>query len=439
MDEKYFSISDVLGMDDIPIYKKRGSELYFRCPDCGRQDEKCSGNTGTNFWHCFHCGAGGNPITLHMHVKGIDDPKAAARDLHEIAGDTTVSFRLNIEEQDNRYSDEPIVEGTKASDMQHAKVYSVMSRISRLSQAHKENLLKRGLSEQDIKDGGFFDITNDGYAFCRRLVNEGKLKTSDLDGIAGFYDGYAGKTVACVKSRGFFCPAWYPVKTDRGWVEIKVAGQISQPETAAKAKAEGRDIQKYIWFSSADRQGGVSSGARCSVLKGTDRGCAIVTEGTLKAFVTWCLLGRRITVISVPGIRSLRYLKGVLTDTEIIASDDVIIEAYDMDKMARSAAAMKVLYDHRDQKKYGQWDYMTFMKKKTKDQENIADAQHKLWSVIDQTGHKHDTLSWDIDPESPKARRKWNGNIKGIDDFLNASTPETRELFYKLIKRKKGL
>lgn len=427
MDTVEFTIEDVLRIDEIPIYKVRGQEHYFLCPSCqkAKADEKCSANTLKNKWGCFRCGRGGGALSLHMAYTGIDDPKEAIKDLYRRVGENIPVPELVYSSA--KKESKPVHEGVKVDKRRHDRVYRAMNAVSSLSKKHMDNLTKRGLTEQDIADGMFFDLPKDGYAFCRKLVSSNLIQQYELDGIAGLYDGWNGeKTSAAVKSGGFFCPVWdYIEENGTGRYLIK-AGQVAQPE---KAK---HGAPKYIWYSSSEREGGVSSGAQCSVLKGSESGIVLITEGTLKAYVTWCLLKRRVTVISVPGVRALLYLKAELMKPYVVGQNDVVITAYDMDRKHLTAEATHKAYEKRDEKykDYNYTDYSLHLRDKADDIEDMEKALEKL---VKSTGHFVTSVSWDV---SSKNRSLWNGKIKGIDDLLNGLSEEGKESFYNFLKKK---
>lgn len=425
-----FTITDVMNVDGIKPYSRRGNEIYFICPVCGRAKQKCSANPTkgenrdgivTGVWGCVVCNAGGGPIALHKAVTGLSSDKEAAKDLHRLLGDESTHDLI----YESLKEEETVTEGVKVDVPHHDRVYRAMAGIGTLSESHRNDLIKRGLTDQDIKDGMFFDIPNDGYAFCRRLVSEGRLKTKDLDGIAGIYRGYNGKTLKATQSHGFFCPAW----TENGMIR---AGQVSQPENYRKAVKEGRDdAPKYFWLSSSGKNEGVSSGAQCSFLKGSEPGFAIVTEGTLKAYVAWCLLKRRVTVISVPGVSILNYLKSDLLNSKVLHKGDMIYEAYDMDKRMLNTTGLRKAYKNRDKKHENDSynEYIMYLKEK---KDNIAFHEHRLWDTIKSAGFSTRPLTWDFDSNDHEF---WNGDIKGIDDFLLVLSEEGRKKYFQYLKK----
>jgi hypothetical protein len=140
-----------------------------------------------------------------------------------------------------------------------------------LSDAHKVNLTRRGLSEQAIKQGSFKSTPDARQAerIARELADE-----ADLGGVAGFYrEGDAWRLVKMPS--GFFVPV-----LDRDGL---IQGlQIRRDELHSPQDP------RYIWLSSSGYLFGTSSGAPSHV-QNPERiavtGKCIITEGSLKAFV----------------------------------------------------------------------------------------------------------------------------------------------------------
>jgi hypothetical protein len=151
-----------------------------------------------------------------------------------------------------------------------------------LSEQHRAALRQRGLSDGSIESAGYRSTPTQGYA---ANVARALARDYDLTGVPGFYrEGEAWRMVDC--GIGFFVP----VRDHEG----RICGmQIRRDE----------GTPKYLWFSSAGRTGGTSSGApvhfaKSHLLKDADE--VTVTEGALKADIAAHLLGA--PVIGVAGV-----------------------------------------------------------------------------------------------------------------------------------------
>lgn len=151
-----------------------------------------------------------------------------------------------------------------------------------LSEQHREALRKRGLSDAAIEFAGYRSTPPEPFA---SNVARSLAATHDLHGVPGFHrDADSWRMVSV--GNGFFVP----VRDHAG----RICGmQIRRDEGAPK----------YLWFSSANRTGGASSGAPISfakshLLKDSDE--VTVTEGALKADITAHLLNA--PVIGIAGV-----------------------------------------------------------------------------------------------------------------------------------------
>ncbi len=155
-----------------------------------------------------------------------------------------------------------------------------------LSDRHKESLLVRGLSESEIGRNGYASAPTpeEGVRIARELSDFG------LKGVPGFYR-HGGEWRMRDFGPGFFVP----VRDER----TRIAGCQLRPDDT------GEGGPKYIWFSSAGKPHGTSSGApvhfaRPHLLR--DASEVIVTEGALKADVASYLMDA--PVIAAAGVNN---------------------------------------------------------------------------------------------------------------------------------------
>lgn len=401
----------VVQIDNIEIYGERGNEYYFKCPVCGRKECKCSFNPTkgrirdgepVGVWRCFHCDSRGDAVSLHAAETGQTYESA----LDDLLGKDHVFAAVK-----NTYIENTVNESKKASAKILDSTYRDLCHISSLSSKHKADLLRRGLMEEDIKEFLFCDAPSDGVSVAQRLQNRG----DDLDGVPGFYVNSVGQwTISGVKRSGYLCPVFSPDGKIKGFQK-----RLDDPG----------DGQKYVWFSSSGRNEGVTSGAPSTFLKGKAEGIVIVTEGILKATVTYCLLKRQFTVIGVPGVKVLNDFKTYLADKGIIKPDDLLVEAFDMDKCRLTDDAFDKAYQSRD-KKYQNLGIDGYLLKLSKKQSQIEKDTEKLKSVISSYGRTVIPLSWD------KTGSRWNGRYKGIDDIL--LTPDAPQALFNFLYYKKN-
>ena len=391
-----FNIQDVARIHNIEVIRERGGETYAVCPFCGDRRGKFSyvvdkGDKKKNIFKCWSCGEGGTAIDLHMKLANTCDYKVAVREIFE-AINGNMKFVAEHERDVKAKKEAPKV-AKKAGDNKCSRVYRALLAELSLQEHHKADLLRRGLNEEDIKYFGFKSVPKETASICRKLVSRGY----DLCGVPGFYQDRAGNWRLSLPgsktpdgkwqvSNGYFCPV-YDME-----LQLLIGFQIRLDEP--------RDGMKYLWLSSSGKESGVSSGALATCLTGTsDAEAIVVTEGILKATIVYCLLDKKVTVIGIPGVKSI---KSVEPYFERYRGNAFAFEAYDMDKAIR-------ITDKTD--------------KKTREKTlAIAEDTRKLLDMISSYEIPTHSLKWDMGKDG-----MWNENYKGLDDFLYAY--DRRDLF----------
>jgi hypothetical protein len=186
-----------------------------------------------------------------------------------------------------------------------------------LSEQHKQQLLARGFSANDISNRSYRSLPLRGRAAFCRAVADGD--DGALEGVPGFFqkDGGSGPYWTLAGSPGLLIPCCGP----RG----DVRGLRIRPDDQG---AGG----KYRWLSSDDRPGGASSGAHCHVARPAVGGLLFdrtvwITEGELKADYAADKL--RAVVLSVPGVSSWTLALADLR--ELLPDDGRVVVAFDAD------------------------------------------------------------------------------------------------------------
>lgn len=402
-----FNIEDVARIHNLKIVRRSGQDILCVCPFCGDTRGKFAltvrKGSKSNLYNCFKCGAHGNAIDLHMELSrqeggpdysGPDGSKKAARDIFRaINGDMTFETAHFETEEAAKH----VTESEKADDETVSRANYALLRCLKLEPEDKKDLLRRGLTEADIKRFNFKSMPKDPGAVESLLVKAGIT----LKGVPGHYKNKKGVWAMALPGNkdsgewkpdtGYFCPAY------DGERNLLLAFQ-TRPQ-------HPKNGCKYLWFSSAGREAGVSSGAVATYLPGEHDNIVIITEGILKATVIYCLLKGQVTIIGVPGVKSIKSAEGYLER----CNGSVVFEAYDMDKLTVS--------DDPD------------VQKKTA---GIMEAAQKLQETVRDYGMPVHGLKWDVDETG-----HWKGNYKGLDDFLlGYGDPETfvKYLLYKAKK-----
>ena len=190
MTERPFTISDVADM--LLIRRLRGgtADMFnVVCPFCGDTRGKCNfcvSRDGEikNVYHCFHCGAGGNMLTLYADLTGIHGAeryKEAYRQIRDYmdSGEKRGPQEYRTREK-GRKSAVPVDKNRRH------RVYQALIGLLSLNEKHKDDLRKRGLSEAEIirmeEKGYRSTAASESRSVARKLIKQGFR----LEGVPGF-------------------------------------------------------------------------------------------------------------------------------------------------------------------------------------------------------------------------------------------------------------
>lgn len=231
---------------NLPLLKKQGQQYITYCLNCEKGKTQGSGHLyihpGKNQFACPKCGYKGNAWVLARDSVGIERGK-------QIMNGACLS------------SSTPRVSRPKAPPepevlnvAERNAVYTQFLRKLVLSPSDRENLRNRGFRDEDIERVGYKTLPSrdslKGIAYL--LAKEGY----PLEGIPGFYKDRDGRW-ASMWLPGFLCP----FKDEQGRIQgfqIRVDDKFID---YSKSKNPDSNLRKYMWFSSADKPGGCSSGA----------------------------------------------------------------------------------------------------------------------------------------------------------------------------------
>jgi len=202
---------------------------------------------------------------------------------------------------------------------------------------HRMKLLARGLSDADIKR--LRCVSAPDTRAERRRTADALVPYLEAfgGGVPGFYRD-RGRWQMVYRPPGFFVAA----RDEHGCVQA-LAQRVDDPE----------DGGKYLWLSSADRDGGASSGApfhfaNRSAMWGADE--LLVTEGTLKADVIASLSG-----LPVVGVARVNNTRGLATRLRAnLPSLRRVVVAFDRDVLTKPqvAAALDRLVAHLEAERF---------------------------------------------------------------------------------------
>ena len=326
-----FHMSDVIPLLGLPTPPAGKSSYYIPCPCCDDKPKSrhLNINLRKDVFRCPRCGFSGGVFDLYAYYARIprEQVLSALRD------------RLSVPAVRQVFHHSPLVEENPLTDVdaRHATYTALLSRLA-LASDHRENLLRRGLSQEDFSRLGYKTTPLVGCgSLAKRLQEEGRY----LAGVPGFF------------------------KEDGRW-SVKFPGRgILIPVRDVKGRIQGLQVRldnvkkrKFRWVSSAGLPEGC--GAKTWVhLAGETRPLVLLTEGPMKADIIHALTGQ--TVLAMPGVNSLAQLGPVLEQLQ-----------------AQGLERMMTAFD---------MDYLT--------NPHVGEGQRNLAALLEQRGIPYGTYLWD--------------------------------------------
>lgn len=307
-------ITDIIPLIGIPD-PPNGRPVYnISCPCCDDNPRKKHLNINLNkdVFCCPRCHFSGGVFDLYSHYSGVDR-KHAREVLMEKLGlkDSGPSYEGSNQKQERRTITRPILQEIELPltdiDARHETYAALLGKLS-LASDHRENLLSRGLTDEQIRTFGYKTMPVVGFsALAKQLQSEGYY----LGGVPGFYHTKDGAWTFVQERRGILIPA----RDQDG----KIQGLQIRLDKIKKGK--------FRWISSIGKQDGCKAEGWTHMI-GNPKPTVLLTEGPLKADVIHYITGQ--TVIAVPGVNSLKHLKETL---EYLQSQGTtkVMTCFDMD------------------------------------------------------------------------------------------------------------
>ena len=315
-----YHISDVIGLLGLPPVPPGRSSYYICCPCCDDSPRKRHMNVNIvkDVFRCPRCGVSGCVIDLYSLYTGLprDDTKA---ELADRLGQGYVSPSPPAA---------ALPQDCPLTDIQtRHETYSALLRMLSLAPDHRDNLLRRGLTEPEIAQYGYKTAPVIGLAALAKKLQENGCY---IAGVPGFYRAGDGSWTFIGQDRGILVP----VRNCFGQIQ---GLQLRRDDTSKR---------KYRWVSSAEKPDGC--GAECwTHLRGPVGPSIILTEGPMKADVIYSLSG--LTTLAVPGVNGLGHLRDTLLQLKSLGLQE-IKTAFDMDYVSNYhvQAGYSNLYDLLD-------------------------------------------------------------------------------------------
>ena len=306
-----FSMLDIVGILGLPFPKHGESSYYIQCPCCDdTQDPRSKHlniNLKKNVYRCPRCGFNGGMFDLYAyyaHIPRKEVYNALRKRIGNIGSSDDGHKKVppTVPEQPEE-TECPIID----VESRHATYSALLSKLT-LAKDHRENLLNRGLTDQEIDKLGYKTTPVAGMSMiAKQLRQEGYY----LAGVPGFFRKEDGNWTFIHEKRGILIP----VRDHKGQIQ------------GLQIRRDNTEKRKFRWVSSTDMKDGCKAEG-WTHLAGPIVETVVLTEGPMKADVIHALTG--ITVLAVPGVNTLTQLRIAL---EVLRAEGVerIQTAFDMD------------------------------------------------------------------------------------------------------------
>lgn len=388
-----FRISEVADLLPLTVRRRNDVSMYVDCPFC---NDKKKGKLNINFSkNTFRCNINeehsGGMLELYARYHEISRAEAY-REICEAlrCGDPEESKR-----RAQASASPPSMETSDVASLEvRHQTYSMLFSGLILTETHRQNLLKRGLTEEQIRQQGYKSTPAFGYTqHAARLLE----RSCTLMGVPGFYVDENGEWTVNFnpKCSGIIIPV------------MSIDGRIQGAQIRLDRPIDGT---KYIWFSTSEKNMGASSGSPVHFVGDPQCATVFVTEGGLKGNIAHSLSGR--TFLCNAGVNQLQSLRQALQILKGLGLKRVY-ETNDMDKDMELICHCDYKKsrceecEHREEFR----DTAVCPRKEIK-RDNIRRGCAALLALCVELGLDAERLTWDKRPDG-----LWAGNWKGIDDF----------------------
>lgn len=306
-----FSMIDIVGLLGLPFPKHGESSYNIHCPCCDDAKDPRSKhlniNLRKNVFCCPKCGLGGGMFDMYAYFANVPR-KNVYNELKKKIANVQMSDGVQTKSVSAlQHPVEDVESPLMDVESRHATYSALLSRLS-LSMDHRDNLLNRGLLDDEIDKLGYKTTPAAGMSMiAKQLRSEGYY----LAGVPGFFRKENGDWTFIHEARGILIP----VRDQKGMIQ------------GLQIRRDNTEKRKFRWVSSADRKDGCKAEGWAHIA-GNVSEQMILTEGPMKADVIHALTG--ISVIAVPGVNTLTQLKTML---EALRAEGLVSikTAFDMD------------------------------------------------------------------------------------------------------------
>ena len=359
-------IEDVIDITGIKVVRDTGTQLHCRCPFCDDRKAHMNVRLGANVFRCNRCGRGGGVLHLYAYMYDVS-LKTAYDELCRVFG---TGEKVRLPEQRAKTAKKRVKKESQelplASSAVRNNTYSNLLSLLSLGANHRESLIQRGLSGDDIVKLGYRTTPAVRSA---KIVAELIDRGCDLRGVPGFYcDSKTGQWKLDIRASGIMLPD----RNSNGEIE------------AIQIRLDKVYKSKFNNLTSTEQYYGATA-ACCPHFVGVteDTDVVYLTEGVMKADIAHCIsveLGQPRAFVGLTGVRNLDKFRRALGELDSMGIHRINV-VFDMDELTNK---------------------------------NVREAKAEVLEVGSEAGFEMTPVSW-------------NPAYKGIDDLL-ASFKERRKI-----------
>lgn len=376
-----YSAADVFGLLGIQYGSQKNARVV--CPKCRKKDFYM--NMEKNMGHCYRasCDFRGNQISYYAETKGISTKEANKEIMSLLGIGSKANSGNNTSFVSKKLEFAPELDLAPIDDRNN--VYTALTANLGLSEAHRRDLRRRGLTDTEIDRLNYFTYPykSDLVSTARKLVSQG----FSLKGIPGFYLNENNDRALRPLKHGFAFPyrdytgriQGYQLRKDDKLLKVFIDEETGEKRKEKKCNwissngfKEGTGCTSFVHFACDFIQDFMTDVIRPWI--GKD-GVLYITEGAVKADIIHIITGW--PVIAVPGVNGLSELEKLLPYLKQIGVKK-IVNLFDM-------------------------DYLT--------NENVQKAQKSLEQMVRGAGMDYERETWETEVPNHKP-------LKGYDDYL---------------------
>lgn len=367
------SMARAVQLLEIRLYGKEGelvptdvSDINILCPVCSKQHSSkrltCNINFVENVFGCCRCDFNGGTYKFISYYTGWPYDQVETRIKNgELRNYVPHENDAVVEDIGSEESVNANNQGFLAKLRDRDEVYNAFLDLLTLDDSHRNDLLRRGLTNEEIDKIKFRSFPR--YMPPKWIPKKLTDRGYNLTGVPGFGINSKGTWVLSRQPDGGFL---IPSRNGDGLIQ---GFQIRYDHPSST-------IPKYGYLTSAKMTGGAKCGVWCNWVgeilderKEETPFDVILIEGGLKAYIVGARTG--CNVISVPGVNALKKVPSALQNMTGKGLRKVLI-AYDMDAETN---------------------------------EQVHKQLERLRTILDSLCIQHETLTWD-------------SRYKGLDDWI---------------------